>query len=357
MKIPSFLGVLTGAALAVLPVGAESLLKSHPLDGDVATTYWTFLASQNPFLIPDSPSAMTGTMTVATPGYGASMGLYSWTGPYSMTVKQAAAGFDIQQAVYQLDVTWDPAVTFPYQNGPLLSYNGGTQRIRATLPMVVDGLRVVNNDTGIPEMKGIESFAYRGVTWQWDLSGVAEVIQSVQITMPFANHTSVVGARIDVASEFLQVGGAEPTPLETWRQNHFQTTENSGRAADDADYDGDGLANLIEYALGTDPTVGGGANGASSSPRASLPADRLQLAFSIPTTAPTDLTYRVKVSDDLANWTVLASKTGTAAWVWSGEGESRITLSASGARSEVRIDDVTPATGRPRRLMILEVSH
>ena len=197
MKRPINLPALMFCCLAVMAqtASAESLLKSHPLPGQVKTTYWTFLASQNPYRIPDSPSTMTGTMAVASPGYGASMGLYSWTGNYSMTVNQASTAgpsFRIQQVVYQLDVTWDPATTFPFNGGPKLSYNGGNQQIPATLPMIVDGTRIVDNDTGIPEMEGIDSFAYRGITWQWDLSGAVENITSVRIQMPFANHTSVV---------------------------------------------------------------------------------------------------------------------------------------------------------------------
>ena len=350
-NIAAALVVLTSAATA------ESLLKNHPLDGSVKTTYWTFLASQNPYRIPDSPSTMTGTTTVASPGYGAGMGLYSWTGNYSMTVNQSAPAFDIQQAVYQLDVTWDPAVTFPISGGPRLSYNGGSQQIPATLPMVVDGQKVVDNNTGIPEMEGIESFTYRGVTWQWDLSGIADVINSVKITMPFANHTSVVGARVDVASEFLQVGGTPTTPIELWRQTHFHTGENSGRTADLADYDSDGLSNLVEYALGTDPTSGSGTNGITAMPGASVQGGLLELVFAIPASPPTEVTYRVKVSSDLVTWTTLATKVGASAWQWQGSGSSRIFSAPSTDKSYVRVGDDTAVTGSSRRMMRLEVSY
>ena len=46
---------------------------------------------------------------------------------------------------------------------------------------------------------------------------------------------------------------APPTPIESWRQNHFGTLENSRRSADTADPDQDGLDNLLEYAIGSDP--------------------------------------------------------------------------------------------------------
>lgn len=41
-----------------------------------------------------------------------------------------------------------------------------------------------------------------------------------------------------------------------WRQHYFNTTEASGNAADTEDPDGDGQVNLLEFAFGTDPTVG-----------------------------------------------------------------------------------------------------
>ncbi len=44
------------------------------------------------------------------------------------------------------------------------------------------------------------------------------------------------------------------TDLQSWRLEHFGTTEANGPAADDADPDGDGQSNLAEFLAGTDPT-------------------------------------------------------------------------------------------------------
>lgn len=350
--------LLTAAWLGVMPAAAQSLLKTYPLEGDVKNTRWTFLASQNPNRYPDSFPAMKGTMTVASPGYGAGMGLYSWTGAYSIKVSQpssstSAAGFDINHVVFQLDVTWDPATVFPTGGGPKLSYNGGNQQVAATLPMVVEGTRVVQNETGVPEMEGIDSFAYRGITWQWDLTGIAANIQNVQIQMPFANHTSVVGAQIDVSSQFTEIA-SQKTPLEEWRQTHFGSSANSGPSADDVDYDNDGLPNLVEYALGSSPVSS--SEGQAFAPSIMMASGRLSLSLSLPASPPADAIFRVQVSDSLSGWRTLAAKTGSGAWTWSGEGSSRITLgAASGGRAPVTIADDT--TGRTSRMMRLEVSH
>ena len=45
----------------------------------------------------------------------------------------------------------------------------------------------------------------------------------------------------------------------SWRQTHFGTTSSTGNSANTADMDGDGLVNLVEYALLTSPTAPGGA--------------------------------------------------------------------------------------------------
>ena len=43
-------------------------------------------------------------------------------------------------------------------------------------------------------------------------------------------------------------------PHDIWQQTHFGQTEASGTAAPESDADADGLSNLIERALGFDPT-------------------------------------------------------------------------------------------------------
>ena len=45
------------------------------------------------------------------------------------------------------------------------------------------------------------------------------------------------------------------TIIQAWRQTWFGTTANSGNTADAANYDGDALVNLIEFAFGTNPTT------------------------------------------------------------------------------------------------------
>ncbi len=93
------------------------------------------------------------------------------------------------------------------------------------------------------------------------------------------------------------------TPLQTWRANHFGNPSNVGAGADTAAPAGDGVPNLIKYALGLDPyTPAAG----SQLPSGSILPDSGQsyLTLTVNTVAQaSDVTYAVEVSGDLQSWT------------------------------------------------------
>lgn len=83
----------------------------------------------------------------------------------------------------------------------------------------------------------------------------------------------------------------------SWQSEHFTPTETqAGLAVENADPDGDGLVNLAEYALGTDPLQ------FSPPPAAAKDEDGLTLTFTRPADLP-DVTYAAEVSDGLGTWT------------------------------------------------------
>lgn len=55
------------------------------------------------------------------------------------------------------------------------------------------------------------------------------------------------------AFQVLLKGMATQPPISSWRQTHFGSNANTGVGADDADFDHDGIPNLVEYALGLHP--------------------------------------------------------------------------------------------------------
>lgn len=94
--------------------------------------------------------------------------------------------------------------------------------------------------------------------------------------------------------------GSALSALETWREQYFGVSENSGNAADAFDADGDGLPNLIEYATGTNPTLAGPANVAVGRSGAFLTLTYTRVADET-------LVYTVEGSNDLATWTAVST--------------------------------------------------
>ena len=162
----------------------------------------------------------------------------------------------------------------------------------------------------------------------------------------------------------ITVGPALLTPVETWRQLYFSTTANSGLMADDGDFDGDGVLNLIEYALGSNPTLTSGVEAQAALPVGVLNgsgnpllSDRYVLSFTINSPAPTDLTYTVEAGDDLENWTPIAQSTGDSTWTWLAGGASHIVVGTpSAGRVTIKVGDMVPRAGNPKRVMRLKAS-
>ncbi len=95
--------------------------------------------------------------------------------------------------------------------------------------------------------------------------------------------------------------------LESWRQAHFASWQNSGNASNDADPDRDGLTNLLEYALGGNPAS------SANSPAPVVGTVRsggtfLTLTFN---RGRADVTYLVEGSSDFSTWSTVALNPGS----------------------------------------------
>ncbi len=81
-----------------------------------------------------------------------------------------------------------------------------------------------------------------------------------------------------------------------WKSQHFTAGQiSSGIAADNADPDGDGLKNLAEYAMGTDPLAW------NAAPQPTHDANGLTLIFTRPKGLP-DVSYTAESTDTLGSW-------------------------------------------------------
>lgn len=129
-----------------------------------------------------------------------------------------------------------------------------------------------------------------------------------------------------------------------------------GAGAFTVDDDGDGIANGLEFLLGTNPKSN---PSVGQPPLVELPPIKggnvtTRITFSIPEFPATDAHYRLKASDDLVAWTLIASKDGAGPWSGSATvtsdapagGFTRITvaetLSASAVKRFHRLEAVEP---------------
>lgn len=96
------------------------------------------------------------------------------------------------------------------------------------------------------------------------------------------------------------------SPIESWRVEHFERTEDEGNAANTADPDGDGWNNLAEYAFGGFPNIGNNEDPAIYDfPRiGKTGSDRFQtLEILYNRRIDSDLSYTLKVASNLTDAT------------------------------------------------------
>jgi hypothetical protein len=131
-------------------------------------------------------------------------------------------------------------------------------------------------------------------------------------------------------------------PFELWKQEKFTPAQlaQSGAVGDLDDPDRDGVANLLEYALGMDP------NQASSygMPVAAVPVDYLTLSFNRQKAA-TDITYKVEAVGNL-----------NSSWVEIWNSFNVPYGGGSNPSQQVTVQDTVPVSEAAKRFMRLKVT-
>lgn len=144
-------------------------------------------------------------------------------------------------------------------------------------------------------------------------------------------------------------GAVVVNPLQSWRQTYFGTTANSGNAADAFDFDNDGRTNLLEYAVGSNPTT------ADSGPGYTVASVAGQLRITFNRIDDPALTYTVQGRDDLTSgtWTTLVPVAGNNPI----NGFTGAQAGVLETESVTVVDPVVLGPSAPRRFLRLQVSY
>jgi hypothetical protein len=126
-------------------------------------------------------------------------------------------------------------------------------------------------------------------------------------------------------------------PVEAWRQQEFgPQAGNATVAGDQADPDGDGLRNLLEYALASDPMVAGVWSGVT------VEHGYLTLTYT-----------RVKAATDIQYWPEV---TGSMAGPWEAA-KTVVSITDLGATQVIKVRDHVPISDAGQRLIRLRVTR
>jgi hypothetical protein len=133
------------------------------------------------------------------------------------------------------------------------------------------------------------------------------------------------------------------TPFNAWRLSEFGTNANNlAISGDSSDPDGDGIANLLEYALRLDPNVADVAG--LPIPQVDPACECLTLIYTRVISA-TDISYLPEAASDLGG-------------PWSTDGVTEAAIASNGVTQTIKASDVShPVTTASRRFMHLRITR
>jgi hypothetical protein len=333
--------------IATLTPG-QSVSYTFTPGGNSSTVRWTVWIDFNR----DGDFEDIGEMIVGpTAGFSSAV-----SGSFTVPVG-ASVGPSRMRIAMRRSNTGQSSPTDSFPNGEVEDYSVqiGTSPIpNATPYFLSDPIAKAGVTAGSP-MSG--SLAADAADWEGDAltyvktSGPAWLTVASNGAASGTPPTSAQGANNFVVSVTDASGGMDTAtlqinvvaaPFELWKQEKFtpQQLVQSGVVGDLDDPDRDGVANLLEYALGLDPNQ----SSVSGAPLCSTSGGYLTLTFNRQKIA-TDITYGVKATGDLGfSWTQIWSSSS----VPYGGG--------SNPSQQVTVQDTVPVSESPKRFMRLKVT-
>ena len=205
-----------------------------------------------------------------------------------------------------------PLHAFPFQNARLLSSSSHTV-LSFTYPGATPSISANGTNNGIVWATENTSSA---VLHAYAATNLAQELYNSNQASGGRDHfgtgnkfitPTIASARVYVGTTtgvgvFGLLDQSTLTALQLWRDNHFGNPSNVGAGADDVDLVGDGLPNLVKYALGLNPLSSATATQAPSGSVQEV-AGQNYLTLTVNRVAQlTDITYTVEVSADRQTW-------------------------------------------------------
>jgi T5SS/PEP-CTERM-associated repeat protein len=145
------------------------------------------------------------------------------------------------------------------------------------------------------------------------------------------------------------------TPIQQWRLLNFSDPSNSGDGADNNDFDKDGIANLMEYALGMDPRIPSAA-GLPTLGVVTVGANQHAALTVVRPLGATDVNYRFEVTADLLGFDA-GSVYGPVGDVPSNAFTTEVSRTINGSVETIVVRDNTPLSGSAKRFLRLKVTN
>ena len=149
--------------------------------------------------------------------------------------------------------------------------------------------------------------------------------------------------------------GSTLTPIQQWRLQNFSDPSNSGDGADNNDFDKDGIANLMEYALGLDPRIPSAA-GLPTLGVVTVGANKHAALTVIRPLGASDVNYRFEVTGDLVSYDP-GSFYGAGGDVPSNAFTTEVSRTNNGSVETIVVRDNTALSGSAKRFLRLKITN
>ncbi len=226
-----------------------------------------------------------------------------------------------------------------------------------SLPVITSQPTALAVNAGQPATFSAQAVGIPTPTYQWSHNGVPiEGSRDATLTLSTVGGADAGEYKVTASNSAGSVTSSTvllflQQSYGSWQTANFTRSDISqGLAGDLADYNGDGLCNLLKYALDRNPKTGAG----GSAPTLALGSDGY-LAFQFTRDpANTDIDYIVEASADLAHWDQIAKSAGGAAVQNTGGAHSVVEALGEGA-IQVTVEDEVPAAFAASRWLRLKI--